>query len=325
MAELSIIFRTQSDIEANVVRGLLETHGIQSLLSSDVPHSVFPLAINGLGEVRLSVREDDVSKAQELISVFRTEVSAGVVKIRDEFTSLEIDLGHRFRDRGLLEHALTHRSRAHEDISGGVSDNESLEFLGDSVLGFVITDRLFREFPDYDEGQKSKVKALLVSSSSLTKLGEHLRLGQHLLLGRGEEKSGGRRKPSLIADTFEAIIAAIYLDAGITAADAFIERQFRTALDEIRASGVASGLATDQKSALQEWTQAHGLSLPKYRLAGEIGPDHNKIFQVELVVNGKVVGSAEGRSKKEAEQKTALRALEYLESGSKKTGPKIEK
>ena len=324
MAELSVIFRTQSDIEANVVRGLLETHGIQALLSSDVPHSVFPLAINGLGEVRLSVREDDAAKAQELISAFRAEVTARVVRIRDEFTSLEADLGHRFRDRGLLEHALTHRSRAHEDASGGVIDNESLEFLGDAVLGLVIADRLFREFPDYDEGQKSKVKALLVSAASLTKLGEQLRLGEYLLLGRGEEKSGGRRKPSLIADTFEAVVAAIYLDDGIAAADAFIERQFRPALDEIRAGGVVSGLVADHKSALQEWVQAHDLSLPEYRPVGEIGPDHRKIFQVELLVSGKVVARAEGRSKKEGEQKAARLALESLRAGGKGAGTRTE-
>ena len=324
MTELSIIFRTQSDIEANVVRGLLETHGIQALLSSDVPHSVFPLAINGLGEVRLSVREDDAAKAQELISVFRAQVSARVVRIRDEFTSLEADLGHPFRDRGLLEHALTHRSRAHEDASGGVIDNESLEFLGDAVLGLVVADRLFREFPDYDEGQKSKVKAQLVSAASLTKLGEQLRLGEHLLLGRGEEKSGGRRKPSLIADTFEAVVAAIYLDGGMAAADAFIEQQFRAVLDEIRAGGVVAGLVADHKSALQEWVQAHDLSLPEYRLAGEAGPDHRKIFQVEVLVGGEEIARAEGRSKKDAEQKAAQLALESLRAGDKGAGIRTE-
>jgi ribonuclease III len=324
VAELSVIFRTQSDIEANVVRGLLETHGIQALLSSDGPHSVFPLTIDGLGEVRLSVRADDAARAQHLISAFRAEVSARAVRIRDEFTSLEADLGHPFRDRGLLEHALTHRSRAHEDASGGVIDNESLEFLGDAVLGFVIADRLFRKFPDYDEGQKSKVKAALVSAASLTKLGVRLRLGEHLLLGRGEEKSGGRKKPSLIADTFEAVVAAIYLDGGMTAAEAFIERQFRAALEQVRAGGAVSGLVADHKSALQEWVQAHDLSLPEYRLAGETGPDHCKIFQVEVLVGGNVIAGAEGRSKKEAEQKAARLALAELETtghGAEATNP----
>ena len=167
---LVVIFRTQSDIEANVVRGLLETRGIRALLASDVPHTVFPLTIDGLGEVRLSVRADEAEKARRLIDDFREEVGVRVGRLRDEFSSLEAALGHSFKDRGLLEHALTHRSRVHEDASGGVVDNESLEFLGDAVLGLVITDRLFREFPDYDEGRKSKVKALLVSGPSLTKL-----------------------------------------------------------------------------------------------------------------------------------------------------------
>ena len=121
-------------------------------------------SINGLGEVRLSVREDQAATATQLIVDYRDEVAATVGKLRDEFDALEMSLGYEFRDKGLLEHALTHRSRAHEDASGGVADNESLEFLGDAVLGLVISDRLFREFPEYDEGRKSKAKALLVSA-----------------------------------------------------------------------------------------------------------------------------------------------------------------
>ena len=146
-----VVFRTQSDIEASVVRGLLETQGMQVLLSSDVPHTVFPLTINGLGEVRLSVRADQADLACRLIADYRDDVGARVGHLSDDFVALEAVLGYTFRDRGLLEHALTHRSRAHEDVSGGVVDNESLEFLGDAVLGLVIADRLFREFPDYDE------------------------------------------------------------------------------------------------------------------------------------------------------------------------------
>ena len=126
----------------------------------------------------------------------------------------------------MLEHALTHRSRVHEDASGGVSDNESMEFLGDSVLGFVIADMLFREFPQHNEGQKSKLKSLIVSSTSLARLAGKLDLGEYLILGRGEEKTGGRRKQALVADCYEALIAAIHLDGGIEAARAFIERQF---------------------------------------------------------------------------------------------------
>ena len=244
------------------------------------------------------------------------EVGVRLGRARDEFSSLQTALGYTFKDGGLLEHALTHRSRAHEDASGGVIDNESLEFLGDAVLGLVIADRLFREFPDFDEGRKSKVKALLVSAPSITKLGEQLGLGEHLLLGRGEEKSGGRRKPSLIADTFEAVVAAIYLDGGLPAAEAFIDRQFRGALDDVHAGRAVTGLAPDHKSALQEWLQAQDRPLPEYRLAAARGPDHRKVFEVEVRVSDDTVARAEGRSRKEAEQKAAALALEQFLGGS---------
>lgn len=312
MAELTVIFRTQSDIEASVIRGLLETHGIRTLLSSDVPHSILPLTIGGLGEVRLSVRFNDADVAMQLIADYRDEVNARAVTTHGDFRSLEHALGYHFKDRGLIEHALTHRSRAHEDTSGGVIDNESLEFLGDAVLGLVIADRLFLEFPDYDEGRKSKVKAMLVSASALAKVGDRLKLGDYLLLGRGEEKTGGRRKPSLIADTFEAVVAAIYLDGGIVAAAGFIERQFRAVLDEVRMGAGTSDLATDHKSALQEWLQAQGQQRPDYRLVGESGPDHRKTFRIDVIVGGKTIACAEGRSKKEAEQKAAKQALDNL-------------
>ena len=313
---LAVIFRTQSDIEASVVRGLLETHGIHALLASDLPHAVFPLTIDGLGEVRLSVREEEADTARRLIADFREEASARVVRIRDEFTALEEALGYTFRGRGLLEHALTHRSRAHEDASGGVIDNESLEFLGDAVLGLVVADRLFRECPDYDEGQKSKAKALLVSAPSLAKVGERLGLGEHLLLGRGEEKTGGRQKRSLIADAFEAVLAAVYLDGGLPAAETLIEREFRGALDDVRAGRSVTGLVADHKSALQEWLQGHNRPLPDYRLAGTRGPDHQKTFEVDVRVGENTVARAEGRNKKEAEQQAAKLALEVLKAGS---------
>lgn len=312
-ANLTVIFRTQSDIEASVVVGLLETHGIRALQASDVPHSVFPLTIDGLGEVRLSVREDQAEGARQLIADYQNEVAAKVGRLRDEFDALEAALGYRFHDKGLLEHALTHRSRAHEDASGGVVDNESLEFLGDAVLGLVISDRLFREFPEYDEGRKSKAKALLVSAPTLARVGEQLGLGDYLLLGHGEEKTGGREKPSLIADTFEAVVAAVYLDGGVEAADAFLERQFRDALEEVRAGRTLSGGVFDHKSALQEWLQAHNRPLPTYDLAGEEGPDHQKVFKIEVRLGDESVSRAKGRSKKEAEQKAAARALEILQ------------
>ena len=148
-------------------------------------------------------------QARRLIESHREEVGpARIAPFGSELEPLEQRIGYRFRDRGLLEHALTHRSRVHEDASGGVIDNESLEFLGDSVLGFIIADLLFRTFPQHNEGQKSKLKASLVSAASLARLGDRIGLGEFLILGRGEEKTGGRKKQALIADGYEALIAA---------------------------------------------------------------------------------------------------------------------
>jgi ribonuclease-3 len=312
MPDLTVIFTTKSIIEARIVTGLLETHGIHSLTSADVPQSVFPVSMAGHGEVRISVREDDAEEARRIIADHRAEEVGGrVVRLRDEFEPLQRRLGYRFRDRGLLENALTHRSRVHEDVSGGVVDNESLEFLGDAVLGFVVADLLFREFPDRDEGQKSKMKAALVSTVSLARLGERLELGEHLLLSRGEEKSGGRRKQALLADAFEALVAAIYLDGGVEEARAFLARECRERLDDFRRAGPDA--FTDYKSALQEWLQSRDRPLPEYEVTGETGPDHRKVFQVEVRVAGRPLAVSQGRSKKEAEQRAAQDALARLE------------
>ena len=312
MTELTVVFRTQSDIEANVVRGLLETHGISAVLSSVGPHAIFPMRISGLGAMRLTVRAEAAKAATRLIAEFQHEVSDRVTRIRDEFRVVEEALGYRFADRGLLEHALTHRSRAHEDASGGVRDNESLEFLGDAVLGFVISACLFRECPEWDEGQKSKARAMIVSTSALAAVGEDLGLGEHLLLGRGEEKSGGRQKRSLIADTFEAVVAAVYLDGGVEGAERFIERWFRPQLNAVRAGGLVPGLTIDHKSALQEQLQSRAMGLPEYRLVGETGPAHRKAFEIEVWAGERPLARGEGRSKKESEQRAAERALEAL-------------
>jgi ribonuclease-3 len=306
MPELIIIFRTQSDVEASIVRGLLEAHGIPAAIASDVPHNVFPLSVSDLGEVRLSVRESDADEARRIIDGHRTESGAAAVPISREFETLQTAIGYRFRDRGLLEHAMTHTSRANEDITGGVVDNESLEFLGDAVLGFIIADTLFREFPDWDEGEKSKTKASMVSTFALAKQAERLQLGDHLLLGRGEEKTGGRRKQALLADTYEALIAAIYLDGGVEAARAFLKREFGSLVADARRDGVAG---QDYKSGLQELVQARSQPLPEYRLVGTFGPDHEKRFEVEVLVAGEPLAKASGPSKKEAEQEAARLAL----------------
>jgi ribonuclease III len=310
VSEPVIIFRTSSDIEASIVRGLLEAHGIDVSLASDVPHTVFPLTVNGLGEVRIAVSSDDAEAASRLIRDYGDGGESGpATRIRDEFEALQEAAGYRFRDRGILEHALTHRSRANEDVTGGVADNESLEFLGDAVLGFVIAELLFTRFPDRDEGQKSKMKAALVSTPALARQAGGLGLGEHLLLGRGEEKTGGRRKRALLADGYEALIAAIYLDGGIDAARSFILRGFEPLLDDV-AGAVTIG--DDHKSALQETLQGRGDPLPEYVVTAEEGPAHRRLFTVEVRVRGAVLAEAEGRTKKDAEREAARKALEGL-------------
>ena len=305
------IFHTHSDVEARVVRGLLEAHGLMSVVSSAAPHTIWPVSIGGLAEIRLSVHESEADEARRIIESHRTELPNGqVVRLRDEFESLQQAISYRFRDRGLLEHAMTHTSRANEDVSGGVVDNESMEFLGDAVLGFVIADLLFREFPGWNEGQKSKTKAALVSTATLARQAERLNIGEHMLLGRGEEKTGGRRKQALLADSYEALIAAIYLDGGVEQANAFIAREFGALISDARDSGGVGG--QDYKSALQELLQSRGEAPPDYRLVGTIGPDHDKKFHVEVVVRREPIGEAVGPSKKEAEQEAARAALEKL-------------
>jgi ribonuclease-3 len=310
VADPVVIFRTQSGVEASIVRGLLESHGVMALLSSAVAHNVFPLNVNELGEVRILVRPEEAEEARRIIDSHRTALETGkVVRLRDEFDSLQQAIDYRFRDRGLLEHAMTHTSRANEDVSGGVIDNESLEFLGDAILGFIIADILFHTFPEFNEGQKSKVKATLVSTATLARQAERLSLGDHLLLGRGEEKTGGRRKQALLADGYEALIAAIYLDGGVEQVRAFISREFEPLISEVHQAGVAGG---DHKSALQEYLQSNDEALPEYRLAGTVGPDHRKLFQIQVVVREQVLAEAIGPSKKEAEQEAARVALEKL-------------
>jgi ribonuclease-3 len=312
VSEPVVIFRTQSSVEASIVRGLLESHGVMAILSSAVAHAVFPLNVNELGEVRIAVRPEDADEAHRIIESHRTELETGkVVRLRDEFDTLQQAIEYRFRDRGLLEHAMTHTSRANEDVSGGVIDNESLEFLGDAVLGFIVADLLFHAFPEFNEGQKSKVKAALVSTATLARQAERLSLGDHLLLGRGEEKTGGRRKQALLADGYEALIAAIYLDGGVEQARAFIAREFAPLVSDVR----RTGLVGDHKSALQEFLQSNDEALPEYRLAGTVGPDHRKLFQIQVVVRDQVLGEAIAPSKKEAEQEAARVALEKIRAG----------
>jgi ribonuclease-3 len=304
-----VVFITTSDIEASVVTAILDSHGIHSFRISGNPQAIWPMAVNALGDIRIAVADEIAEEAERIIASHREDVGSRVVRLRDEFEELQERVGYRFKDRGLLEHALTHRSRAAEDASGGVADNESLEFLGDAVLGLVVAEMLFRRYPEYDEGQKSKIKASVVSTQALARRAEQIQLGDHLLLGRGEEKTGGRFKQALLADGYEALIAALYLDGGLPAAAGFLERELADAI----ASGAGEAVVgQDYKSALQERLQALGRPLPEYRVAAESGPDHRKEFTIEVVVESEVLGTASGKAKKEAEQEAARLALERL-------------
>ena len=303
-----VVFHTSSNIEASVVMALLDSHGISSFRISGNPQAIWPMTVNALGQIQVAVAGGEADDARRIISSHRQDVGERLVRLEDAFAALERRINYRFKDRGLLEQALTHRSRAAEDVSGA-ADNESLEFLGDAVLGFVVADRLFHQFPEYNEGQKSKIKAAVVSTQSLARHAEAIRLGDYLLLGRGEEKTGGRLKSALLADTYEALVAAIYLDGGLEPAATFLQRELKDAID----GGSDRLFVQDYKSALQERVQALGRPLPEYRVSGESGPDHHKIFSVEVAVSGEVLGTATGRAKKEAEQDAARQALLKLD------------
>lgn len=222
-------------------------------------------------------------------------------------TPLEKRLGHRFKHPDLLQLALTHRSYANEQ---SVPEHyERLEFLGDSVLGLVTAEWLYERHPELPEGELSKLKAQLVSRPSLAWHAERLELGPALRIGIGEERSGGRAKASLLADSLEAVFGAIYLDGGLEAA-----RKAILAMLEEKGEERTQLLHSDAKTQLQEVTQAMGLDLPEYRLTGAVGPDHNKVFTIECWVAGEIAGTGEGPSKKTAEQKAAAEALARVPS-----------
>lgn len=225
---------------------------------------------------------------------------------------LETALGHTFGSRELLERALTHKSRVYEKAADGhsTSDNEQLEFLGDAILGFVVSEVLVRRFPSYPEGRLSKLKAHLVSAARLHEVAQEVSLGDFLILGRGEEMSGGREKKALLSDAVEALIAALYLDAGLEGARLFIESRVIGPFD---ANGDDPDSAvTDYKSALQEMAQALKLPPPRYVIVGEDGPEHSKTFTVEVRLGKEWVSQARGLSKKSAGQRAAQLILQQL-------------
>ena len=218
---------------------------------------------------------------------------------------LEEKLGYTFQNRALLENALTHSSYANENRHTGAQSNERLEFLGDSVLGMVTADYLYRVHPDLPEGDLTRTRAALVCEGSLVEVAQQLELGTYLKLGKGEDAGGGRERPSIVADAVEAVLAAVYLDGGIGSARKIIQRFILDREEEKSGS-------RDYKTALQELVQRESGQVLAYRLVGSTGPDHAKRFQVEVELNGTPVGAGEGRSKKEAEQMAAKAAIAKL-------------
>ena len=221
--------------------------------------------------------------------------------------AIERKLNYTFRDKLLLVNALTHSSYANENRGHSCESNERLEFLGDSVLGFVVADALYRRESELPEGRMTRVRAQLVCEDSLRRVATELGLGSYIRLGRGEEHTGGRNRASILADAVEALIAAMFLDGGLEVARAFIERNILSALD--KGDWLAFG---DGKTELQELVQRKSGQTLSYELVSESGPDHNKIFRMRVLLNGEPIGSGEGRTKKEAEQSAARAALKEL-------------
>jgi ribonuclease-3 len=228
-----------------------------------------------------------------------------VASVRD-IAELEALLGHSFAKRELLEQALTHRSFANEHASEGIEDNERLEFLGDAVLDLLIGHYLMETFPALSEGELSMTRAQMVSEAGLTKVARELQLGSWLRLGNGEEQSGGRDKSSILSDALEAVVASLYLDGELAAAREFVRLRFESHTPSV------PGIGGDHKTRLQELVQSRWKTAPVYELVGESGPDHDKVFEVALLVEGNELARGSGRSKKVAEQCAAALALDTL-------------
>ena len=227
-----------------------------------------------------------------------------------EIAELESILGHQFREPRWLQQALMHSSRIPErSAEEPVESNEKLEFLGDAVLELIVSEELVREFPHWSEGQLSKSRARLVNATAISLSAQRLRIGKYLHLGRGEEKTGGRTKPAILADAYEALIAAVYLDGGLEAARGFVRRSL---VEGAMAYEAERQGHTDHKSALQEFLQSRGMAPGGYFVISETGPDHQKTFQVEVRIAGQVAATGSGRTKKEAEQSAAIAALIQL-------------
>jgi len=232
---------------------------------------------------------------------------------------LQVVLGYHFHDTNLLQRALTHSSHAHEQRTG--EDNEQLEFLGDAVLGFVVSDSLCRQYPTFTEGELSKLKGFFVSSANLVRYAEQLELGRYLHLGKGEEKTGGRKKQALLVDAFEAILGAMYLDSGLDAPRSIIDRLVGLQIAEI---GRPAGQFTDFKTALQEWLQSQSMGSCRYTLASEEGPAHQKLFTVQVELGGDIIAQGIGLTKRAAEQAAAKQAFEDLKQHGRRDIQEID-
>jgi ribonuclease-3 len=237
--------------------------------------------------------------------------------MRPDPLPFEAKIGHEFRNRELLERALTHSSHVHENVATGgtsLTDNEQLEFLGDAILGFLISEVLIQRFPEYSEGRLSKLKAHMVSAAHLYGVAERLHLGQFLHLGRGEEMSGGRTKRTLLVDALEAVLAALYLDAGMERARDFVKDHVvgDPAAIALFSTDRPPAALTDYKSALQELARARHLPLPRYVIVEEKGPEHSKTFTIEARLGKEWAAKADGYSKKNAAQNAARLVLEQL-------------
>jgi ribonuclease-3 len=222
---------------------------------------------------------------------------------------LEKRLGTRFRDRSLLQQALVHRSYLNEVPESGVESNERLEFLGDAVLGLVVAGRLYADYPEHPEGQLTELRAALVRRETLTRVAKRLTLGEYLFLGRGEQSAGGRGRSSNLSCAYEAVVGAAYLDGGIDKARRFIMRSLAPELAALPKGRIPA----DPKSRLQEVLQARYQRPPTYKVLRDEGPDHSKVFTVQVSVGRKVLGEGQGKSKQQAEKEAARHALESLE------------
>lgn len=223
---------------------------------------------------------------------------------------LQTALGLKFKDLSLLQQALVHRSYLNEAHAPGLESNERLEFLGDAVLGLIVSQKLYSDFPLLDEGDLTQLKTALIRWETLARAAERLCLGDYLLLGRGEKLTGGQQRPSNLASTFEAIVGAVLLDSGLVKTRALVLRCLKPELAQITAGKVA----LDSKSRLQQMVQTRWQTMPTYRTVAAEGPDHAKVFTVEVLVGDRALGQGQGRSKKEAESKAAQQALKAIDT-----------